>query len=299
MNELELISKKKEFLFIGNLDFTVGKQQMYIEASNLKDHDKTPFYATVRQDSGAVLGCVTDRYVVKQNHELLDIILDKIGHEQYDLSKSKCGQFKGGKKVFFFIKIENQVDFGQEYADTFVYAVSSHDGSARLAFGITTQIHSCSNMFGLLMADKENQHIIKHTKRMEGLVEHNKLDELIKKNIEGVSRVMIALQSASPGEVFVKNILDLVGKIDGKRVLEETKRKRNELMDSIVSEMQDKGDTYYGMFNGVTHYLTHKTKENGSDDWFDYNLNGKGSQIISDALKLMTNDMKANKTWEV
>jgi len=293
MNGIE--NKKADFLSKGGLDFLVDKVDLV--TSGIEDSIGTPYYATVRQDTMSVLGCVTDRYVVKQNHELLDVILEKIGDERYDLSHSKCGQFKGGKKVFFFIKINKQVDFGHEMADTYVYAVSSHDGSARLAFGITTKLHSCSNMFGLLMADKDNQHIMKHTKRMEGLVEHNKLDELIHRNTQGLSKVMRTLATGIPNKEFILKMLDLVGKVDGQRVMSETVRKRAELTDSINSEMSAKGASYYGLFNGVTHYLTHKTKDSGTDEWFDYNLNGKGSEMVSTALKISVNQMKQDGVW--
>jgi len=295
MNSTEI--NKVAFLERGGLNFTVSKQKMFTEASDLQGYDDTPFYTTLRNDTRTPLGCVTDRYVVKQNNDLLDVILEKIGDERYDLSKSKCGMFRGGRKVFFFIKIDKQVDFGSEMADTYVYAVSSHDGSARLAFGITTKLHSCSNMFGLLMADKDNQHIIKHTKRMEGITEHNKLDELIHRNTTGLSVVMKKLGTTSPSQEFVDEILNLVGRVDGKRVLQETKDKREKLNASIVGEMAMKGSSYYGLFNGVTHYLTHKVKESNTDEWFDFNLNGKGSDIVSTALKLSVSQMKKDGLW--
>tara|TARA_R110000851_G_scaffold117849_1_gene244854 strand:- start:4311 stop:5189 length:879 start_codon:yes stop_codon:yes gene_type:complete len=288
---------RQEFLADGGLDFSVSKQKMYKESSNLRDYDETQFFATVRNDTKVSLGCVTDRYVVKQNDELLDIILDKIGDERYDLSQSKCGQFKGGKKIFFFVKIDKKMDFGQEMADTYVYAVSSHDGSARLAFGVTAKLHSCDNMFGLLMADKENQHIIKHTKRMEGITEHNKLDELIQQNTSGISKVMKTLSSASPSYEFIQETLNLVGRVDGKRVLQETRDKRIRLFTSITQEMGRKGNSYYGLFNGVTHYLTHKVKEIDTDEWFDFNLNGKGSDVVSKALKLSVAQMRKDGLW--
>ena len=98
MNSTEI--NKVAFLERGGLNFTVSKQKMFTEASDLQGYDDTPFYTTLRNDTRTPLGCVTDRYVVKQNNDLLDVILEKIGDERYDLSKSKCGMFRGGRKVF-------------------------------------------------------------------------------------------------------------------------------------------------------------------------------------------------------
>lgn len=291
----DMTSEKATFLRNGKLDFLVSKEKLYTEGFD--ENLPTPFYTTMRNDNELPLGCVTDRYVVKQNYELLDIVLNKIGDEQYDLSDSKCGAFKGGRKVFFFIKIKSKVDFGQEMADTYVYAVSSHDGSTRLAFGISTKLHSCSNMFSLLMADKDNQHIIKHTKRIEGITEYNKLDELIQRNTTGLSTIMKKMSKTLPPNNFIDKVLDLVGRVDGQRVMASTLSKREALLSSISSETEEKGYTYYGLFNGITHYLTHKVRESNTDEWFDYNLNGQGAKITSDALKMIVNQMKEDGLW--
>tara|TARA_B110000091_G_scaffold214337_1_gene267116 strand:- start:7408 stop:8286 length:879 start_codon:yes stop_codon:yes gene_type:complete len=282
----------QEFLASGGLDFTISKQKMYTEASNMTDYDETQFYATIRNDNKKSLGCVTDRYVVKQNKDLLDTVLTKIGEGNYDLSKSKCGAFKGGKKVFFFIKINNKVDFGQEMADSYIYAISSHDGSARLTFGISTELHSCSNMFSVLMADKDNSHTVKHTKAIEQIVNDKSIDDLISRNTKGLSRIMINMQGTEVKQGFINQILDLVGRVDGKKVLEASREKRTLLAESIKEECKMKGNDYYGVFNGVTHYLTHKVRERQTEEWFDFNLNGKGSSITTSALKLIVKQMK-------
>ncbi len=159
---------RQEFLVSGKLDFTVSKQTMYTQ-SDITDYKETPFFATVNNTTGEALGPVRNAYTVKQNSELLDVVLNKIGEGKYNLNESKCGVFNHGRKVYFFIKTTHQSDWGQEKADTYVYALSSHDGSQKLVFGVCNQIHSCSNMFGTLMNDKDKNHIIKHTKSISDI----------------------------------------------------------------------------------------------------------------------------------
>lgn len=282
---------RQEFLESGGLDFTVSKQKMYIEASNLADYDETPFFATVNNQTGQALGPVRSAYTVKQNSELLDVVLNKIGEGKYDLEESKCGVFNHGRKVYFFIKTTHQADWGQEKADTYVYALSSHDGSQKLVFGVCNQIHSCSNMFGVLMNDKDKNHIIKHTKSISDIEESNTLDEMIRNNITGIANLMKTMQrfEVSITDEIVSDVMDLVANSKNKRKTAIYHERRRLLSDSIYSEMGDKGHTYYGLFNGITHYLTH---HNNSEDNVMDSIAGKASEVSKDAVQLIIKDMK-------
>lgn len=281
---------RQDFLESGKLDFTVSKQKMYTQ-TNLTEYKETSFFATVNNTTGEALGPVRSAYTVKQNHELLDVVLSKIGEGKYDLEESKCGVFNHGRKVYFFIKTTHQADWGQEKADTYVYALSSHDGSQKLVFGVCNQIHSCSNMFGVLMNDKDKNHIIKHTKSISDIEESNTLDEMIRNNITGIANLMKTMQrfEVSITDEIVSDVMDLVANSKNKRKTAIYHERRRLLSDSIHSEMVDKGHTYYGLFNGITHYLTH---HNNSEDNVMDSIAGKASEVSKDAVQLIIKDMK-------
>lgn len=285
---------KQTFLSNGGLDFTVSKVKMHTyNTLHADDYTETPFFATVNDQTGQALGPVRSKYTVKQNAELLDVILSKIGEGNYDLEQSKCGTFNHGRKVFFFIKHVHDTDWSQETASSYVYALSSHDGSQRLTFGIANQIHSCSNMFGVLMADKENNHTIKHTKGIESINENNELDSLIKRNLSGVASIMNKMQEVSYDQEIAEKIFDLIANTNTKRVFSTTKEKRRILEVCTQTERSQKGNTYYGLFNGVTRYLTHHTKVEGTTkDRLTYNIAGEGAKISSKVLKILVNDMR-------
>ena len=281
---------RQDFLESGKLDFTVSKQKMYTQ-TNLTEYKETSFFATVNNTTGEALGPVRSAYTVKQNHELLDVVLSKIGEGKYDLEESKCGVFNHGRKVYFFIKTTHQADWGQEKADTYVYALSSHDGSQKLVFGVCNQIHSCSNMFGVLMNDKDKNHIIKHTKSISDIEESNTLDEMIRNNITGIANLMKTMQrfEVSITDEIVSDVMDLVANSKNKRKTAIYHERRRLLSDSIHSEMVDKGHTYYGLFNGITHYLTH---HNNSEDNVMDSIAGKASEVSKDAVQLIIKDMR-------
>jgi hypothetical protein len=282
---------KQEFLADGELDFTVSKKTMHLyDTKHADDYNKTQFFATVNDKSGEALGPVRGAYTVMQNNDLLDTVLEKIGEDNYNLEDSKCGTFDKGRKVYMFIKYKKMTtDWGQEQADCYVYALSSHDGSQRLTFGVANQIHSCSNMFGLLMQDKDRNHIMKHTKQMGDKSISNSLESLIEANLQGVSSLMRTMQrnNISYTNNFVSEILNLIA--DNKLKVKTAKwhARRKKIEDAVADEMDSKGHTYYGLFNGVTNYLTHHAELD-----LVSNLTGKGSAISNKALQMIVKNMR-------
>lgn len=278
------------FLMQHGLNFTVSKRKLHLYNTKYNDdYNTTEFYCTVNDATKEALGPVRSAYTVKQNHELLDLILEKLGDGNYDLADSKGGTFDKGRKVYFFIKYNMRTDWGQEQADSYVYALSSHDGSLRLTFGISNKIHSCSNMFGILMNDKEGNHVIKHTKKIADLNNNKSLDELIKSNLLGVSSLMRKMQNATITEddKIIGKIINLIADKNAKRKSAKYHVRKEKIEHSIVQEMINKGGNAYGLFNGLTHYLTHS----GMVSEVDY-LFGSKSKITTKALEMIVEYMK-------
>ena len=285
---------KRDFLHNGGLDFTVEKVPVHTyDVLHADDYNKTPFFATVNVNSGEAWGTVKSKYTVKQNHELLDYILEKIGDGNYDLSESKCGHFNHGRKVYFYIKTTYTADWGQEQADTFVYGLSSHDGSQKLVFGVCNKIHSCSNMFGVLMNDKDKAHIVKHTKAISSIEGSNTLEDMINSNIRGISNLMKTMQrhQITYDNSIVSDVMDIVANSKGKVLRTPYYTRRNLVEDSVRAEMNTKGNTYYGLFNGMTHYITHNMESN---DNIMNSIVGKGSEISKKVVQKIVKHMKEN-----
>ena len=281
---------KEELLTSGELDFTVSKRKMLYEGIYDRKHD-TQFFCTVNDKTAEALGPVRSRYTVLQNADLLDNILDKLQPNSYDLSQSKCGMFGGGKKIYFFIKLNSNIAIGEDGFDVYLYALSSHDGSQRLVYGVSTKTHSCQNMFATLMADKDNNYVVKHTAKIE---KDNKMfiNDLIDRNLMGIKHLFTIMQQHTPTPLFRGKFKNIVAKTEGKKkIVQSVKDKRQALDNSIMSELD--ANNYYGLFNGLTHYLTHKHHE--YTNWSpDYELLvGNSNSYTKEALRLIINEMRA------
>ena len=288
---------KEELLTSGELDFTVSKQKMFYHNEDWtqgeQEYNDTSFFCTVNDKTGEGLGPVRSRYTVLQNADLLDNILDKLEPNTYDLSQSKCGMFGGGKKIYFFIKINSNISIDDDSLDVYLYALSSHDGSQRLVYGISTKTHSCGNMFATLMADKDNNYVVKHTAKIE---KDNKMfiNDLIDRNLLGIKRLFTIMKQHTPTAQFRGRFKDIVAKTEGKKkVVQSVKDKRQAFDNSIMSELDDKGNNYYGLFNGLTNYLTHKHSK--FSNWSaDYELLvGNSNAYTRNALKEIIAEMRA------
>ena len=254
---------KAEFLASGKLDFTVSKRKMaYMNTLSTEPYKETPFYCTVNDKTGNGLGPVRSKYTIIQNRTLLDKILDNV--TSYNLEKSKCGMFDGGKRIFFFIYLENQDnEFGDDKIDYYLYALSSHDGSQRVVLGITTRMHSCSNMFATLMSNKDNNFILKHTAGLNN-IDNKSISFLVFKNIQGIKSMYIKMEQTilpvdeQERKNVVEEFVDLFYSIKNReRVKKVIYDNRKRLEHSITLECDSKGANYYGLFNGLTHYTTH------------------------------------------
>ena len=264
---------KEELLTSGELDFTVSKRKMLYEGIYDRKHD-TQFFFTVNDKTAEALGPVRSRYTVLQNADLLDNILDKLQPNSYDLSQSKCGMFGGGKKIYFFIKLNSNIAIGEDAFDVYLYAL-------------------CQNMFATLMADKDNNYVVKHTAKIE---KDNKMfiNDLIDRNLMGIKRLFTIMQQHTPTPLFRGKFKNIVAKTEGKKkIVQSVKDKRQALDNSIMSELDAKGNNYYGLFNGLTHYLTHKHHEytNWSPDYEP--LVGNSNSYTKEALRLIINEMRA------
>tara|TARA_R100000030_G_scaffold100860_1_gene95010 strand:- start:6529 stop:7401 length:873 start_codon:yes stop_codon:yes gene_type:complete len=280
---------KQEFLEYGQLNFTVSKVRMHTyNTLHADDYAETPFFATVNDQTGQALGPVRKQYTVIQNEDLLNTILDKLEDGSYNLDESRCGSFAGGKKIYFFIKLNSYDVFGDDKIDKYLYALSSHDGSQKLVFGISTRMHSCANMFSILMSNKDNVHVIKHTKQVEQ-INTDKINEMINRNMSGLKKLYTKLIDASPSSELIEKTADIIASSKLKKIPRKTAERRKELMECIKMEMDNKGHTHFGLFNGVTNYLTHKYKTNWSADY--EMLAGNSNKYSNKVLNLLVKDL--------
>lgn len=243
------------------LRWEVSKQNLFLE-----DGTPTNFYGIVRNDTKQIFQTCKDSYVPYQNSELAELLIrisEKTGYEIH-----KGGEFNGGAKVYLQLNTGNEIpNIGKNHDKVkgFITGINSHDGSVSLKWGLANITISCKNTFA--MASRQMQNKAKHTNSM-----HNKIDThlreigVIIEQEQSLFDQFIKLSEVSVNQKLIGQVVKEITEVDilDKKWKEKINdystyqvNRTGELLTSIAQEMNQKGESLWGLFSGVTHYTTH------------------------------------------
>lgn len=259
------------------LNWKVEKQPLL-----LPNGTNTGFYGIVRTDNNKTFAACKEGYQVFQNSELLELVNEAANN--LGLSVTKGGSFKGGGLVYLQLQTGSINDIGENHdkINKYVSAMNSHDGSLSLKWGLTNITISCQNTFW--SAVKEMKNSVRHTASMK-----LKIDEImnqiqkVQSEEKTIFETFFKFAEVPVKKDHIKNAVNMVLNIDmeGGKKSDLTAYQINRLHDlsySINKEMEQKGQTLWGLFSGVTNYTTHKMP--GGD------VNRKQSKAIGNGFKI-------------
>lgn len=244
-----------EMLADFDLDWSVKKEPLF-----LGDNIKTDYFGVVRQDTREVFQTCTKQYKPFQNELLMELALTVADAANTEISD--CKTVNNGGMVYITIEGRKFELNGQKVGDVIneqIIISNSHNGTSALRMSFGHLVLSCTN--GMTRFDKKGSVSIRHTDSMERKVKH-----AIKSmpNLLGESERMIEsyhlLEGKQIGTPHIKKALEIITGINPDMPVEKmSTRALNILKDansSFVSEMSYKGQTAWGLLNGVTHYTT-------------------------------------------
>jgi phage/plasmid-like protein (TIGR03299 family) len=110
------------------------------------------FKANIREDTGDVLGVVSDDYKIVQNRDAfrwLDALLG--GDVQFETA----GSLGNGKRVWVLARIPELVEVGGDEVARYIYCANSHDGSMAVTAAATNIRIVCANTLGWALRETE------------------------------------------------------------------------------------------------------------------------------------------------
>lgn len=110
------------------------------------------FRANRREDTGDVLGVVSDDYRVVQNESAFRFLDALIASE---LHFETAGSLYNGKRVWVLARLPEFVEVGGDEISTFLYVANSHDGSLAVTAATTPVRIVCANTLGLALRQSE------------------------------------------------------------------------------------------------------------------------------------------------
>lgn len=211
--------------------------------------DSTGYKFIVREDTGAILSCMTDEYRLVTNTEILLTALPIMKKVGADIREAKTLQ-EGKKSIWKFSipGIKVPITEGDEVCPEIVIK-NSYDGSWELGVMSGAFRLVCENgaVIGIILNKKSNRHSI-YNPRLENL------EELIVDTIEKTSNVFKQdfgiLKDTKVSQSHVKKMIEMIP---------------TNVMDGFVQYLcANKPHTYWDLFNAATWVNTHYMNRNNT-----------------------------------
>lgn len=157
-----------EALKFAGLDFSVIKEDIYTTSFNSDGQamDRTQriktHFATIRQDTGNVLGVVGKDYEIVQNIDAFSFFDSIVGGDgiQYETA----GALGKGERIFITAKLPSYIKVGKEdLIEQYLFLTTSHDGYGSITAAFTPVRIVCNNTLNAALRNHSNSIKIRHT----------------------------------------------------------------------------------------------------------------------------------------
>jgi|TARA_R110000744_G_scaffold14528_1_gene41302 hypothetical protein len=256
----------QEVLNSTETNFTVSKYPAFSIINGEKIN--TSSYNLHRDDTGQFFCSVGDRYTVMQNEELASILVtiqNEFGGEfaSKEISGGTLG--KKGDKVFYQLALPDGY-VNDEVLKRNITTLNGHNNRNCIGFGATNTVVSCSNMFHMAMKDLTKiRHTATASEKLALVATEFKNAMMGEKMIMDTYKIMSEIKSTphvkeTLKKIIMKDAYKAISAQGGDKSKIST-RMTNKLVsynNSIVHELNAKGDSIWGLFNGVTYFTNHK-----------------------------------------
>ena len=134
-----------EALYQSGLDWNVIQRSIMTD-----NYDPIPGYkANVRDSDNKILGVVTDRYRVVQNHEAFAFTDALIGE---GVRYETAGSLQGGRKIWLLARLPASYVIEGEQIEPYLVFSSSHDGSGSIKVCMTPIRVVCQNTLNIALS---------------------------------------------------------------------------------------------------------------------------------------------------
>jgi phage/plasmid-like protein (TIGR03299 family) len=121
------------------------------------------FKANLRQDTGEILGIVSNEYEIVDNVDAFRFLDALIGSE---LHFETAGSLWGGRRVWVLARLPEYVELGGDVSATYIYIANSHDGSMAVTAAVTPIRIVCANTLGAALRQAEHGQHAQRTFRL-------------------------------------------------------------------------------------------------------------------------------------
>ena len=162
------------------LDFTVRAESCYYTYDGIPELLRG-VQANVREDTGELLGVVSNRYRICQNEQAFDFI----NYISSEIQFRKAGMTRNGI-IYIIAELQSTMCLQEEYKNYVIFR-NAHNGKFPLQATISPMRVVCENQFNSIFSNSDNNVYIKHLSSLESKL------QMAKEVLKGYAQTIIEL----------------------------------------------------------------------------------------------------------
>ena len=278
----------EEAIEAAGLDFTVKLKPV---RTTVDRRSKTipNTYATIRTDTGGILGVVGSRYQPIQNREAFTFFDSLVGENE--AIYHTAGVLGKGERIWILAKLPDYIKVGKkDIVDKYLLLTNSHDGSSVVRAKLTPIRVVCNNTLSVALTGTEQEVRIRHTaSAVDKLEEAHKLLGLTNILYEQLDDIF---NTMSLRKISEKQLIDYVKTLVPENP-DATYQTRNENIRTSILDLHETGlgadmarGTMWGAYNAVAEYADHVQASKNPDKHLKSIWFGSGERMKLQAFKL-------------
>ena len=285
----------EEAIHIASLDYEVQKRRLRAVMKRREQVEVPNHFATVRMDTGRVLGVVGNRYEVVQNTESFRFFDPLVSRDE--AVYETAGVIDGGRSMWLLARLPDYIRIGKrgDPIQKYLLLVNSHDGSSQIRCKLTAVRVVCKNSLSVALAGSDQEVKIRHTAQAPARLEeaHQLLglwNSLYQQLDYIFNRMALKKVTSKQLQEYVHSLIPNNADAENNTRTENQRSKIIELHEAGIGAEIHRG-TVFGAYNAVTEYVDHQVAKDPAKHlksiWF-----GSGDKLKQRAFTLAEDYLK-------
>lgn len=275
-------------LILAGLDWKVVQEPIYTGAGEPVEG----YRANIRDTDRKVLGVVTERYKVVQNHEAF-AFTDSLLRE--GVRYETAGSLQGGKRIWLLAHMPHEYMISGERFSPYLLFSNTHDGSGAVKVALTPIRVVCQNTLNLALSTAKRSWSMMHTGDIKGKIQEARETLFMAGDyMDKLGKEFEGLRKKTLTDREVMDYIEVLLPTEDGSTPQQVKnmgRLREDMAHRYFDapDLQDVGKNAYRFINAVSDFATHaaplRRTANYKENLFSRTVDG--NPLIDKAYQMM------------
>ncbi len=249
----------REAIKLAGLNWQVTQEPVYVGNPPMMQQRAENYVANVRNDNRYILGVVTNRYQIVQNHEAFAFTDDLLGQ---GVTYETAGSLKNGQKIWLLARAPEEKILGDTVVPYLCF-MNTHDGSGAVRVLLTPIRVVCNNTLNVALNTAQRSWSAKHVGNLDDKIEDARETlELTKNYMEELNEAASSLVKKSVNENDIEELINELLPIPenaSKRQSQNIETLQNDLRTRYYKapDLEPFRGTAWGFVGAVSDFVTH------------------------------------------